>query len=277
MRTGFMFKGIHSNSMGITIKTKSRPILPDIKRITFEPSSADGVIDLSKYNEWGRVMYQERVFQLQLGVKADNIYKLQLKIAKLAAWLSGDGELIFDDIPAVKWKASITDAIDYVPELSGRKTILIITFKAEPFSLAMFDTQSGIPIGSKIPIGSVVPIGIESYYTYSISGNGNISVNNLGTAPVRPQIIIYEPNGTVTIGCGGKQIEIRNSDGASQLVIDSEKFKVFQDGNERYYDGDFFELSPGNNNISVKIGANTSPKTVKVNYVPRFLYSWEVE
>ena len=81
MRKGFSFKGIHSNSMGVSVKTRSRPILPETKRVTFEPSAADGTLDLSAYNSRGRELYSERQFDIDIHAAAADVDALQLRLS----------------------------------------------------------------------------------------------------------------------------------------------------------------------------------------------------
>ena len=281
MRKGFSFKGIHSNSMGVSVKTRSRPILPETKRVTFEPSVGDGTLDLSAYNSRGRVLYSERQFDIDVHAAAGSVTELQYKLTRLASWLSGSGELIFDDLPAVIWKASRSALIDYAPERAGKQAILSVSFFAEPFSYAPFTAFGGIPIGTRIPIGARVPIGLPATLVHQMSSAGTIDIFNIGTAPTRPVITINDPFGTYTVTVGGVSIEasMLNSAEAGALVIDCENYNVYavNSADTVLYSGMFPELAAGENTI--EISSNTSwstSRTVSVDYLPRFLYGWEV-
>lgn len=282
MKKGFSFKGIHSNSMGVSVKTQSRPILPEAKRITFEPSAGDGVRDLSTYNSRGRVLYNERQFTINMHIKADNITDLQYKLTRVASWLSGTGELIFDDLPAVIWKASMLAALDYAPERAGKQAIISISFLAEPFAYAPFNALGGIPIGTKIPIGAKIPIGFPETLTYSVSGETTIEVVNIGTAPTRPIITINNPVGTYTVEIGGVSIKagLSNNVLSDALIINCENYTVTAvnspNGLRPVYTGTFPELIAGKNKIVLIGGSWYGIKTVTVDYLPRFLYGWEV-
>lgn len=44
-----------------------------------------------------------------------------------------EGELIFDDMPFSKWRGKVSDEVIYMPEHSGRKAVMEVSFRAEPF------------------------------------------------------------------------------------------------------------------------------------------------
>ena len=267
--------------MGVSVKTRSRPILPEAKRVTFEPSAGDGSLDLSAYNSRGRVLYSERQFDIDIHAAAGSVTELQYKLTRLASWLSGSGELIFDDLPAVIWKASRYAMIDYAPERAGKQAILSVSFFAEPFSYAPFKALGGIPIGTKIPIGAKVPIGLPATLAYSVSGDSAIEVYNIGTAPTRPVITINDPIGMYTVEIGGICMDagLSNNLSASALIIDCENYTVTAVNSPNdlrpVYTGTFPELAAGKNNVVLR-GSWSGTKTVTVDYLPRFLYGWEV-
>lgn len=281
LRKGFSFKGIHSNTVGVSVKTRSRPILPEAKRITFEPAAADGSRDLSSYNSRGRVLYNERQFTIDIHVSADGIAVLQQKLTRIASWLSGAGELVFDDLPAVIWKASVFGMLDYAPEKAGKRALLSAVFTAAPFSYAPFTALSGVPIGSSLQIGSKIPIGLPALLSYQMSASGSIDVINVGTAPTRPVITINDPYGTYTVEINGVSIEagIVNSASADAIIIDCESYSVrgVNSSNSAIFSGTFPELAPGTNNVLITNSISWGKeKTITVDYLPRFLYGWEV-
>ena len=138
MRTGFKFKNKHTRDFGVTAQTQSRPIRPETKSQTYETQIMDGEYDFSAANMHGREFYNNRTFQMDIKVIADNLTALQKKLSKLSAWLMGRGELIFDDTPLVKWDAHIVDTIEYKPE-HGRSAVLSVMFKVKPFAGLIFD------------------------------------------------------------------------------------------------------------------------------------------
>lgn len=295
MKTGFSFKGRHSNEFGITAATKNRPILPEVNRVTFEPDVYDGLIDISACNELGRATYAERVFVINIFVSADNIYKLQSKMSRLASWLAGKGELVFDDIPGVIWDAAVITAVDYMPERGGRKAVLAVSFNVKPFSRASFNVADGIKLGSKIPIGAKIPIGFPDTLTTKIVssipfGSATINAYNIGTAPTKPKITIsaeetdtldsHSPY-TMNISCEDKSFIVTWSNHCRECVIDMDNGNALTKDDQGMYSaaggvrGSFFELMPGENNITVH--GVPAGATVLVSYTPKFLYSWEVD
>ena len=48
MRNGFIFKDRHSSDFGVTVRTKSRPILPSVKENIVDLPYRDGGYDFSK-------------------------------------------------------------------------------------------------------------------------------------------------------------------------------------------------------------------------------------
>ena len=62
MRNGFIFKDRHSSDFDVTVRTKSRPILPSVKENIVDLPYRDGVYDFSKANPFGREFYNDRIF-----------------------------------------------------------------------------------------------------------------------------------------------------------------------------------------------------------------------
>lgn len=298
MLTGFSFKGTHSRDMPVVMATKTRPILPEMKRVTMEADAADGVIDSSAANELGRPLYNERIFTINMLVKAKDIYELQRKLSKISVWLCGSGELIFDDMPAVVWDASVISGVDYAPEREGRKAILSVSFNVKPFSRAVCSAEN-ITIGTRIPIGSKIPIGLRRSMTHTFNAADITDDNkyqytfnlvNIGSAHTKPVITISGIAGNmagisteILLEVNSKPLSVSLSlnrpDMGGTLIVDMEKSMVTLNRNALAPDSGYLsELKPGENVITVSISnADTvTADSVSVSYVPRFLYGWEV-
>lgn len=283
MKTGFTFKGRHSDEFGLVMKTSSRPILPEMKSYTYESPLMDGVYDFSAANSYGREFYRNRSFTLIMQVYAENLAELQHKISHISVWLTGRGELIFDDTPLVKWCASVLNGIDYAPEKYGRKAVLSVSFDVQPFSECIFDTADGPALDMPIMLDTAIPIDTEAALTF---GTNTINVTNCGTWYVRPTLIfdVSESSGCFTnlsVECGGKQLSIgmvSSSYNLKKIVIDLEKHTV-KDGNGinlmKYVSGEFFELAPGKNTI--KSAGNIAPFKTQVIYTPEFMYDFDAD
>ena len=54
-------------------------------------------------------------------------------------------------MPFVKWNVRVMDSVSYTPEHDGRKAVLSVTYKAEPFSELIFDALDGPCLDTEIP------------------------------------------------------------------------------------------------------------------------------
>lgn len=279
MRSGFTFKGKHSDSYGAVVKTLSRPIRAEAKTVFFEAPAADGAYDFSDANPYERYFYNDRFFEVQLLVGADNLRALERRVSKIARWLSGKGELVFDDMPFVKWDAAALSEIGFFPELSGHKAALTAVFRVKPFSTCMFDTVRGIIIGTDCALGSPVPLDVKACFTFECAqlALNVFDVDNIGSAPVRPVIRVASEKavGQVGIILGGKTISVENT-AAREIVIDCEKQSVADgDGNNLIgiTKGEFPELSAdGASEMTVIVSEDA---VVTVEYVPRCVYDFD--
>ena len=68
MRNGFIFKDRHSSDFGVTVRTKSRPILPSVKENIVDLPYRDGGYDFSKANPFGREFYNDRIFTVTFNI-----------------------------------------------------------------------------------------------------------------------------------------------------------------------------------------------------------------
>ena len=68
MKNGFIFKDRHSSDFGVTVRTKSRPILPSVKENIVDLPYRDGGYDFSKANPFGREFYNDRIFTVTFNI-----------------------------------------------------------------------------------------------------------------------------------------------------------------------------------------------------------------
>ena len=123
MRHGITFRGKHSNDIGVIVKTVGRPFSPPVKQIDEEVQYRDGNIDLSETG--GRLYFEDKVLELEFQMICPDNIALQRSASKLVNWLSGGyGELIFDDMPTVKWIAKPVDLDDMKIELYKNSKLL---------------------------------------------------------------------------------------------------------------------------------------------------------
>lgn len=279
MKSGFTFKGRHSDRYGAVVKTRSRPVRPEVKASIAEAFAADGSYNFSDANPYGRFFYSDRIFELELRIGADSLRELELKVSKAARWLMGKGELVFDDMPAVKWDAAALSEIGFTPELTGRKAVMTAVFRVKPFSRCVFDTMHGIVIGTDCMLQSPIPLDVKECFTFECEPGmiNRFTVDNIGTWYVRPVIRIVSQGalGNVAISINSGLMKISGLN-ASELVVDCEKQTVTDgSGNNLigYTEGDFFEMfDNAPSEMSVITNENA---VVTVEYEPMCVYNFD--
>ncbi len=271
MRNGFTFKDRHSSDFGVTVKTRSRPIRPEVKRVSADLACRDGEYDFSAANPFGREFYYDRTFTVILGVYADNLSALQDKLGAIALWLMGGGELIFDDMPYLKWDAKISDEIIYMPEHGGKNASLEASFRVKPFASFIFSGEEGILLDSPgVLLESSIPIGIDEKYNFEAKNGDVIEFFNYGDRPARPLVRIENSRGRTSLNMGDRSIGYELTGTA---LVDFERQTV-TDGNGKMLSvyGDFFEFEQGCNKITV--GHSAADKlSISFSFTPQFVYN----
>ncbi len=268
MRNGFKFNNKHSSEFGITVRTKSRPIRPETKSVTVDLPCRDGVYDFSRANPMGREYFYERVITVSISIMSQSLEVMQNKLSAVARWLTGEGELVFDDMPYTVWRGIISDEIIYLPEHAGKTAVLDISFRVQPFSTCVFSSE-GPALDFAASLDTNIPIGIDVYLKGTVSGNGSADILNFGDRPVRPVIKITGAAEDIIMSCGGKILSFSVS---GNVTIDCENQNVTDSGGYAAVSGEFFELQPGVNTVQVE-NSNTSPLDIEVSYSPQFIYA----
>lgn len=273
MMIGFKFKGRHSSEFGIVAKTKSKPIVAEQKVYTYDVPGADGEIDMSECNEFGRTMYKPRLIEIELQISASGISELQKKAARIAAWLTGKGELIFDDSYGAKWDARISSDISFAPELAGKKAVMSVVFKTD-MGKATFTTGEGVLLKDCISLDSNLPLDLAESFKYSLGvGENNIKIVNIGDFYAKPVLKFSKGAENITINCRDKKIMLEDIE--SDIIFDCERCTVTDsEGNNLLLkkQGGFFELAPGINDCSVYVSGACE---MNVDYVPRTMYDFD--
>ena len=266
---GFIFRGKHSyRDIGVKVDVTDLPISPP-KKTEFEEGIPyrDGSIDFSETG--GRVFYKDKTMQVTCYLINSNTVKRNKQIERFVSWINGGkGELILDDMPFVKWIATPIEVEDMTIMLqrAGKTTV---AFRCEPFNQFIYDTN-GIPLGTDIALDTDVAIGWPlNHYTDITSGTNTFTIENEGSAAVRP---VFELNGkfkSITIKVGGNELKYEHD--ATSITVDCNLFSCFENGvnTTNYSDGDFTELSPGENKITVEADGEG---TMQIVYNPLFFY-----
>lgn len=266
MRNGFSFKGQHINKFGVTVKTVDRPAEPAAKEELYDSSDMDGSHDFNGNER--RKYYSDRTIKVDIAVTAENLHALQKKIGKIVRCIMGEGELVFDDMPNVKWYGRVVDSVSYAPEHGGKNTILSISFKVKPFSELVFDVPDGPFLDSDVELDSEIPLDFDEYFVFK--GEGTYTVTNIGNMPTKPIIGVLDCVNGITISCNDRKITVKSG---GNFIIDCIHEQVYieaLDGRKSLMnktDGLFFELAPGGNSIVI-----TGNATVEVSYTPNYMY-----
>lgn len=123
---GFLFNGEHSDDYNLIVKTK-RQILAGLDDRYVEIPGRDG-----SYLVPGKA--KDKIFALKCYVEFDDLANLRQKTKDIAAWLYTDARtnLIFDDEPAMIYKAKLDGAINFETTLGYGE--FDIAFRTEPFA-----------------------------------------------------------------------------------------------------------------------------------------------
>ena len=292
MKYGFSFKGKHTNEFaGLTVKTASRPIKPDMRDAVFTAPYADGSQSTADKNPYGREFYETRQFTVTMFLTADDFTSLNRKLAKISSWLTGSGELIFDDTPLVIWNAKAAGAVDYAPERAGKKAVLSISFEVQPFGHLVWGIGDGPVIGQAgIYLGDNIPIGLDGQnntVTLTASASSKtLTVLNYGDRYVRPVITIrpaaYAGEVTVSISGSENSMMIDSGSGVKTVVIDCDRHTVTDEngnnimgrpeGDKVCFSGRFTELPPGKSTLLISRTSGEGNAEVTVDFAPMLMW-----
>lgn len=273
MDTGIRFKGIHSEDIGVLVRTKNRPILPEEKQRTIESNAIDGIIDLSQTDYQEHPFYQERIFQSDILVTGKDIYDLQKRVSKAAAWLMGSGDLIYDDMPYVIWKARVISGVDFAPQIYGTQAVLSVSFQVDTWSECKYSTEEldDMPLDSEILLDSDIQLDMSEYFQYPLTaGRNTITVTNLGTVYVQPVLRFTGQSDYLVITC--RDDTLTYSQPFSALNIDCKAQSVTENDvvKTQYASGTFPELAAGETTMTIKA---TGDIDLFIFYTPRFIYN----
>lgn len=134
---GFSFKGIHSSNFKIGVKSSDRSLIPAKRKNKFVIPGRHGTLDFDD-NE----SYEERPIKMILGlINNDDWADLRASARDVAYWLSGKGQLVFDDEPDKAYDAEISEyvgieQINLLP-IGGVE----ITFNCQPLAKSLYYNQ----------------------------------------------------------------------------------------------------------------------------------------
>jgi predicted phage tail component-like protein len=185
----FTFRGQTASSLGLRVKSKNRPILPDIRTKYVEVAGRDGVYDFSR-NE-----LQDRMIEIECAWIEPNVGDLRYRARRIAQWLFGTDNsrdrLIFTDEPDLYYSAKINNKIDLEQTVTmGEFTLM---FRCDPVAYSVELAKDAYDLDS--PTILYRDLTANDVFTFNNVANGsNIFVNNWGTYEVAPTLIISNPS-----------------------------------------------------------------------------------
>jgi len=125
---GFSFNNRHSSEFEIFMKSDDRTLLPAKTQAAYIIPGRDGTYDSSDFD------YQNRIITVQIAFfgSGNDMESLRKKVRDIAKWLSGQGNLIFDDEPDKAYTAKVTNGISLSQIVrQGQATV---SFDCQPFA-----------------------------------------------------------------------------------------------------------------------------------------------
>lgn len=246
----FKFKNITASQMGVYCKIVSYPLFPEPKTCFEDLPGCDGEMDFSANNERGRTCFKPRYIELECHVAQDNGSKKEFseKLSKIASWLHSESqeELIFTDDENMVYLAKAANLfnIENVTETSATFPLI---FRCDPFK---YKAEKTI-LTTDSNIVTVQNGGYFSGFDLKLTG------------------VISNP---FEITNGTKKLRIDYPlTNESTLKITTEQMNVTHNGLSilNYCDGEFFELSPGENQIT--LNGDFSSLQMELSFRERYL------
>lgn len=273
----FTYRGQSASSFGLRVKSKSRPILPDIRQEYVEVAKRDGSYDFSG----GEL--EDRLIEIDCAFIETSTGNLRYKARQLAQWLYGTkndkGRLIFTDEPDLFYNAKLNNKIDIEQTITMGEFTL--SFRCDPYAFSIEEAKDAYDLNS--PTLLYRDLTANDNYVFTNPQNGiPITINNFGSGEVAPTLIISNPS--------RNDLEISTWDdvnntyinrffvknfpvGVTALTIDMQNFMCYRTNTgENKLDmtfGDWWKLNSGFNKIYVNgFGGQGS---LTFNFNARFL------
>ena len=228
---GFTFDGVHSSDMGLTTELVSIPLRSEPKTIYADVSGRYGELDLSYSNPEQRLYYRPRIieFMCHCRIPDDTSQLNELSIIADYLFKKGDKKLFLDGDEHFYYKAHVANLFNVTYETEYSFSFPLI-FKCDPFLYTAH--------GKEYEEAFVVEAENDGYYADPV-------IEVYGTAP----------NGFVLESdrFPDKSLTVNVPINQNTVIIDREKMDVTINGVSCLSQcrGDFFEIAPGENRISV--------------------------
>ncbi len=277
MQTGFTFNGRHSSELGLSVSSERR-VMPELRSYFYDNPLSDGGADFCSVNSDERPHYSDRIWKLDLSVREKNPRALSSKLSRIASWLRGYGELIFDDM-CVLWRGYFLGDAAAAPTIYGTTAKMSVYFRSSPFSYLLYGSDDTVYDTAVLPeLLRMSEAQSSGWFDISLTaGENTADIDYPGTAWTRP-VIEISSNEAVTsliIEYNGRSLEISDIS-ETDISVDCAAASVTAGGESimTHVSGDFFELIPGSESMSIDISADADMRLV---FTPRFFYDAELE
>lgn len=236
----FTFNGKHSFAdMGLCTSLVSRPLFAEPKTAYEDLPATDGELDFSLLNPRGRLCFKPRIIELECHFSSDieSTADYYEKMSSIASWLAvGEKKtLIFDDEPNAVYYATAANLFntERITDYSGTFPLV---FRCDPFKYRACESVS--------EGGASVKCQNDGYYCgFTLCINGKTDSGYKIESNRFPDKIL---------SIGGSF--------SDTVVVNTDKMTVTHGGVSilSKCDGDFFELAPGANKITVTGGSDVA-------------------
>lgn len=245
---GFSFNGTPSSDYGIIMKSKNRPVMPQMRQTYETVFGRDGTYDFSD----GTV--EDRIIEVECSFISASVSSLRQTLRNISSWLheKDKKQLIFNDDSSFYYMARVANQIDF--EQTATMGTFTIIFRCEPFAYS-----------------TTLSTDTTTYTTATI--NSNFILINGASAASFPIIKITSATArTVTLSFTnstlGQTITLTNVPiSTSQLLIDCDKKQAYTVGTPNVNrlsltTGDFVTLRGGSNSMNFTVSGNAAGNTI---------------
>lgn len=275
---GFSFKGRHSSTLNIGVRSVDRSLRPAKRDNSFNISGQHG----SPFS--GEELYENRPIKMILAlINNENWSELRDNAREVAEWLSGEGKLVFDDEPDKYYYATIKEYVGieqiHLLPVGGVE----ISFEAYPFAYWILTTKELDFTWDEADIPWHIDMVWDSSNLYNFQTTGEIAhvFDNPGTqtidfrSPEEGRSIIKIEGSWLIIGVVlNNEYIVYNKAGSGTLIIDNINMEVLINGVNGLKDtigsiDTFLPIKPGPNSINVS-GTNLNVE-VTIDFKPQWL------
>jgi predicted phage tail component-like protein len=248
---GLTFNNQHSSLFSTYIRTKDRVLFPTLRKREVQVPGRHGTYD------FGDNTFESKLIAIKFTVTASSLHDLRIKARLIAAWLNTTSrqKLVFDDEPDKYYMARVFEKVSIEDIVTTG--IFQTTFECEPFAYGAASTSEDVTWDSDIVWDSDVTWGGSDNYTFSVTQSPTeLQVDNAGTMPTRPVIIVTGSFTTISIAVNGKVLTYTEAVADGTIIINNDKYTVKKDTTNKLavVTGDteyFLELTAGVNTVTI--------------------------